>query len=99
MKRNGGNAGSPRVVAIEDISQLKSPAVRSELLGAVTDKDQSVRAAAAKALSSYHDAEVNQALALLLQDSKKPVQLEGAASYLISVGAVATPVRQPPPQQ
>jgi HEAT repeat protein len=97
MKRNGGT-GSPRVTAIEDLSQIKSPAVRSEMLGAVTDKDPAVRATAAKALSSYHDPDVNQALAMLFTDSKKPVQLAGAAAYLISSGAVATPVRQPSAQ-
>jgi len=95
MKHNGGG-NSPRVIAIENLSQLKTPAVRSEMLGAVTDKDPAVRVAAAKALSSYHDTGVNQALALLFQDTKKPVQLSGAAAYLISAGAVAAPVRLPP---
>jgi HEAT repeat protein len=94
MKRNGGGS-SPRVMAIEEVSQMKTPAIRKDLLDAVTDKDPAVRAAAAQALRSYHDAEVSQALAILFQDPKKPVQLAGASAYLISVGAVALPVKQP----
>ena len=88
-KKNGGD--SSRVTAIEEIAQVKSPAVRKELLGALTDKDPAVRASAAKAIRGYRDAEVSTALAMLLTDSKKPVALVGAASYLISVGAVALP--------
>jgi HEAT repeat protein len=94
MKHNGGG-NAPRVAAIEELAELKTPAIRKELLDTVTDKDPAVRAAAAKALRSYHDAEVNQALAMLFQDSKKPVQLVGASAYLISVGAVALPAAQP----
>jgi len=97
VKRNGGN-GSPRVAAIEELSQSKTPVVRDHLLDAVSDKDPAVRAAAAKALSGFHDTDVNHALAMLFQDSKKPVQLSGAAAYLISAGVVAVPVRQPSAQ-
>jgi HEAT repeat protein len=90
IKRNGGG-DSPRVVAIEEISQQHSPAVKKELLGAVTDKDPGVRAAAAKALRSYHEPDASHALAMLFIDPKKPVECSGAAAYLISVGVVALP--------
>ena len=90
IKRNGGG-DSPRVTAIEEISQSHTPATRRELLGAVTDKDPGVRAAAAKGLRSFRDAEVNHALAMLFMDPKKPVRFSGAAAYLISAGAVVLP--------
>jgi HEAT repeat protein len=95
IKKNGGN--SARVAAIEDISQQHSPEIHKVLLGALTDKDPAVRAAAAKAVRFYKDADTQKALAMLLGDSKRPVQLQGAAAYLISAGVVATP--PPTPQQ
>jgi len=90
IKRNGGG-DSPRVTSIEEIAEEHTPASRKELLGAVTDKDPGVRAAAAKALRSYRDAEVSHSLAMLFGDPKKPVEFSGSAAYLISVGVVALP--------
>jgi len=93
IKKNGGN--SARVAAIEDISQLHTPEVHKVLLDALTDKDPSVRAAAAKAVRVYKDADTQAALAMLFGDSKRPVQLQGAAAYLIAAGVVATPPPTP----
>jgi hypothetical protein len=93
MKRNGGD--SARVKAVEDISQTRTPDVRTTLLAALRDKDPAVRAAAAKAVRLYHDKDVEAALALLLADSKKPVQYSAAAAYLVCVGAVAAPPAVP----
>jgi len=93
IKKNGGN--SARVAAIEDISQLRTPEVHKVLLGALTDKDPTVRAAAAKAVRVYKDADTQKALAMLLGDSKRPVQLAAAAAYLIAAGVVATPPPTP----
>jgi len=93
IKKNGGD--SARVAAIEDLSQSHTPEVHKVLLGALTDKDPTVRAAAAKAISFYKDPDTQKALAMLLNDTKRPVQLQGAAAYLISAGVVATPPNRP----
>jgi len=96
VKKNGGD--SARVLAIEEIAQLHTPDVRSTLLDALTDKDLTVRTAAATALRGEHEPDVQAALAALLGDSKRPVQLAAASSYLISAGVVAMPhVDIPPP--
>jgi hypothetical protein len=89
--RKSGGGDSARVTAIELISESKTPDVRDELIGALKDKDQAVRAAAAKALRGYREPKVSQAIALLFDDPKLPVQLVAAASYLISSGAVTMP--------
>jgi HEAT repeat protein len=93
IKKNGGD--SARVIAIEEISQLHTSEVQKVLLGALTDKDPTVRAAAAKAVCVYKDTDTQKDIAMLFGDSKRPVQLEGAAAYLIAVGVVATPPPTP----
>ena len=96
VKKNGGD--SARVLAIEEIAQLHTSDVRSILLDALTDKDLTVRTAAATALRGEHEPDVQAALAALLGDSKRPVQLAAASAYLISAGVVAMPhVEIPPP--
>jgi hypothetical protein len=54
-------------------------------------KDPVVRAAATKAIRSYHDNEVARSVALLFADAKRRVQFSGAAAYLVCVRAVAMP--------
>jgi HEAT repeat protein len=85
IKKNGGD--SARVNAIEALSQEKSDAIRKVLLAALGDKDFGVRAAAAKALSTYHQPELSAAIAKLFDDPKQPVRLTASASYLISTRA------------
>jgi HEAT repeat protein len=94
IHRNGGD--SARVNAIEAISQEKTEPIRKELLGALDDKDPSLRAAAAKALDSYHQPDVSAAIAKLFDDPKQPVRLTSAAAYLISTGTSAA---SPDPNQ
>lgn len=89
IHKNGGDTA--RVTAIEEISQNHTLPIRKEMLEALTDKDMLVRAAATKALRTYHDEEVSKAIALLFDDPKRPVQFSAAAAYLISTGAVAVP--------
>lgn len=82
IRKNGGDTA--RVNAIEAISIEQTEPVRKELVGALSDKDPGVRAAAAKALDSYHDPAISAAIGRLLDDSKAPVRYTGAAAYLIS---------------
>jgi HEAT repeat protein len=86
LHKNGGD--SARVLAIEAIAQNHSNPIREELLGALGDKDLGVRAASAKALSRYREPNVPPAIAKLFDDTKPPVRLTAASSYLISSGAV-----------
>ncbi|HWZ49999.1 MAG TPA: HEAT repeat domain-containing protein [Granulicella sp.] len=85
IHKNGGN--SARALAVEQIAQEKTAPIRNKLIGALDDKDPSVRAAAAKALGAYRDKAVASALANLFYDSKLPVRLTAAAAYLRSNGA------------
>ncbi|CAN5772452.1 hypothetical protein BH10ACI4_BH10ACI4_22870 [soil metagenome] len=87
MRKNGGD--SSRVTAIEQLSEQKTGPIRQELIDALGDKDLAVRAAAAKALGSYHDPAVSTALFALFTDPKQPVRLTAAAAYINSTRAVA----------
>lgn len=93
IRKNGGD--SARVQAVEDLAEVRSEDSRKTLQAALGDKDPTVRAAAAKAMREYHDAAAQHGLALLLDDTKKPVQFSAAAAYLISCGAVPLPPPAP----
>ncbi len=84
IHKNGGD--SARVAAIEAIAQNHTVPIRKELIGATTDKDLGVRAAACKALARYHDPDVPPVIAKVFDDSRPPVRLTAAASYLVSTG-------------
>jgi HEAT repeat protein len=86
IRKNGGESARP--LAIELLAQEKTKPIHDELVAALGDKDLGVRAAAAKALSDYHDRETSAAIANLLYDPKPPVRLTAAAAYLRSAGAV-----------
>jgi hypothetical protein len=85
LHKNGGD--SARVSAVEAIAENHTDPIRKELMAALGDKDLGVRAAAAKALASYHDPGVAPEIAKLFLDTKPPVRLTAAAAYLISTGA------------
>ncbi len=82
IRKNGGD--SARVNAIEALSEEKTEPILKALTAALADKDPAVRAAAAKALDSYHKPEASVAIARLFDDSKPPVRYTAAAAYLIS---------------
>ena len=82
MHKNGGDAG--RVTAIEQLSQQKNGSIRLTLIAALGDKDVAVRAAAAKALGSYHERAASDALFPLFLDPKTPVRFTAAAAYINS---------------
>ena len=80
MRKNGGTAA--RALAIDLLSEEKTPEVRSELLDALNDKDPAVRAAAAKGLGQRHDPTLEQPVGTLFADGKLPVRLTAAAAYI-----------------
>jgi HEAT repeat protein len=85
VRKNGGD--SSRVNALEAIAEEKTNPIRKELVDALGDKDPGIRAAAAKALASYHLPDVSAAIAQLFTDPKQPVRLTAASAYLIATGA------------
>ena len=91
VRQNGGDLS--RASAIEQISQEKTEPIHNELMGALKDKDQTVRAASAKALAGYHDNATSMAVYALLADNKQPVRLTAASAYLRTTG---TPGPEPP---
>ncbi len=90
LHQTGGNAA--RVAAIEQISQERTAPIHKDLMGALEDKDPTVRAAAAKALVDYHDKETSNAIYALFVDPKNPVRLQAAAAYLRTTGTPGPPV-------
>jgi HEAT repeat protein len=86
IRQNGGDLA--RVSAIEEISQEKTAPIHRELIDALTDKDLTVRAAAAKALTDYHDTRTSMAVYQLFLDPKVPVRLTAAAAYLRTTGTM-----------
>ncbi len=82
MRKNSSTAGSARVLAIEQLAQQKSGPIRAELVASLSDKDLTVRTAAAKALGNYRDSATSAALYPLLDDNKAPVRLTAAAAFI-----------------
>jgi HEAT repeat protein len=84
VHQSGGDLA--RASAIEQVSQEKTEPIHKELIAALGDKDQAVRAAAAKALMDYPDDATSMAVYALLADNKQPVRLTAAAAYLRTTG-------------
>jgi HEAT repeat protein len=84
VRQTGGDLA--RAAAIEQISQEKTAPIHKELVAALADKDQTVRAASAKALADYQDSATSMAVYALLADGKTPVRLTAAAAYLRTTG-------------
>lgn len=78
-----------RAAAIDLLAQSRSAGIDAELIDALSDKDQAVRAAAAKALGQRHVASAIKPLGFLLNDSKLPVRLFAAAAYINCLRGVA----------
>ncbi len=91
IHQNGGDLA--RVSAIEQISQERTEPIHRELVAALSDKDQAVRAAALKALVEYHDKATQDAVYPLLIDPKAPVRLT-AAAVLLRTSGVPGPAAQ-----
>jgi HEAT repeat protein len=77
---NGGD--SLRAGAIELLGEQHTAPVREELAAALLDKDPALRVAAAKALGLWPGPETAKLLVPLLDDTKLPVRLTAAASFL-----------------
>jgi HEAT repeats len=94
IHQSGGDLS--RVAAIEQLSQERIEPVHKELIAALKDKDLTVRAASAKALTDYHDDATQMAVYALLEDAKQPVRLTAAAAYLRTTGTPGPEMAAPP---
>lgn len=89
MRKSGSDPA--RVVAIDLLTQSHVPDLDAELIKALSDKDQAVRAEAAKALGQRHVASAIKPIGALLNDPKLAVRLFAAAAYInCSRGATAS---------
>src|SRR5215469_3061226 len=71
-----------RAAAIDLLGQSHAPGIDAELVDALSDKDEAVRAAAAKALGERHDVSAMKQIGALFNDPKLPVRLFAAAAYI-----------------
>jgi HEAT repeat protein len=95
-RKNGGD--STRATAIDLLAEQHTPAVHQEFLDGLKDKDPIVRAASAKALGQWPGAETAAAVALLFDDSKLPVRVTAAATYIRVSGARRAPATSAKPK-
>lgn len=71
-----------RAAAIDLLAHSHASGIDAELVDALSDKDEAVRAAAAKALGQRHDVSVRKQIGELFNDPKLPVRLFAAAAYI-----------------
>ncbi len=67
-----------RLLAVRSLSHIRRSEIITPLLGVVHDKQESVRAAAIEALSSFHDPRIPPVLLHALKDFAAPVRREAA---------------------
>ena len=80
MVKKGSNPA--RVAAIDLLAESHEPGIDAEFLDALSDKDQAVRAAAAKALGQRRYTPAVKPLGDLFSDPKLAVRLFAAAAYI-----------------
>ena len=90
MHQTGGDYA--RASAIEQIAQEKTEPIHRELIAALGEKDQIVRAAGLKGLMEYRDNPTSMAVYKLFVDPKYPVRLTAAAAYLRTTGTPGPPI-------
>jgi len=89
MVKSGSNPA--RAAAIALLAESHEPGIDAEFVEALGDKDQAVRAAAAKALGQRHYTAARKRLGDLFSDPKLAVRLFAAAAYInCSHGPVTT---------
>lgn len=82
MVKSSSSANTARVTAVILLSRDKSAATNRELISAMKDKDYFVRAAAARGVANFHNAETLTALLAAFDDSKPLVRYMAAAGYI-----------------
>ena len=68
--------------SIQLLEEERTTNIREQMRSALDDKDPGVRAAAARALGSFHRPQDAKSIEPLFDDSKLPVRLAAAAAYI-----------------
>jgi len=86
-RKNG--ADTARVESVDLLAEERTEAVHEEMRSAIDDKDPGVRAAALKALGTFHRPSDAKAIEPLFDDSKLPVRLAASAAYINCLSGAA----------
>jgi hypothetical protein len=85
------SGAAPRAVAVDQIARQHTDQVHEILIEDLTDPEPAVRAAAAKGLGRWPDAETERQMLPMFGDNKHAVRLTAAATYLRALHNIPTP--------
>jgi HEAT repeat protein len=88
---NKDSGAAPRAAAVDQIAHQHTDQVHEVLIDALTDPEPAVRAAAAKGLGRWPDAETERQMLPMFGDNKLAVRLTAAATYLRALHNIPTP--------
>lgn len=88
---NKDSGAAPRAAVIDQLALQHTDEVHDVLIQDLTDPEPAVRAAAAKGLGRWPDAETERQMLPMFGDNKLAVRLTAAASYLRAAEHIATP--------
>ena len=85
------SGAAPRAAAVDQIAHQHTDQVHQVLIEDLTDPEPAVRAAAAKGLGRWPDAETERQMLPMFGDNKQAVRLTAAATYLRALHNIPTP--------
>ena len=88
---NKDSGAAPRAAAVDQLAHQHTDSVHALLIEDLTDSEPAVRAAAAKGLGRWTDAETERQMLPMFGDNKLAVRLTAAASYLRALHHIPTP--------
>jgi HEAT repeat protein len=88
---NKDSGAAPRAAAVDQLAHQHTDSVHTLLIEDLTDSEPAVRAAAAKGLGRWTDAETERQMLPMFGDNKLAVRLTAAASYLRALHHIPTP--------
>jgi HEAT repeat protein len=85
------SGAAPRAAAVDQLAHQHSDQVHDVLIADLTDPEPAVRAAAAKGLGRWPDADTEKQMLPMFGDNKLAVRLTAAATYLRALHKIPTP--------
>ena len=85
------SGAAPRAAALDQIAHQHTDQVHAVLIEALTEGEPAVRAAGAKGLGRWPDAETEKQMLPMFGDNKLAVRLTAAATYLRALHNIPTP--------
>lgn len=89
------SGAAPRAAAVDQIAHQHTDQIHDVLIQDLTDPEPAVRAAAAKGLGRWTDAETEKQMLPMFGDNKLAVRLTAAATYLRALHHIPTPPDEP----